>query len=865
MDPLKYINKMIDMYEGPRITAQEPRIGLKPGGIVEPGVEYYGTLTEAEKVANIAKWKKVNSNLNFDKLNSSQQSRVRTTGDTTIGRFSFQKRHKLTSIPDSSIYTVKELAKVDGMPFNEPALNRKINVRDKKFLKALKDAGIELLPDIRKGRPVKLKMVDPVKSMQLLTNYAANLSHPPPKIFEPYKKQIPIEYKKLVELGEPFSTTDLRKAVSASLEDLPYKLDLEKHKASYFDMLVRENLTDSQRKKFTLERILQKQKELNPRKQIIDSLLTGKSNIKDLQKASGLSQKVVGGHINKIFRTIYETREQIGTKKKVTNVILKDYRLDDLEKILNIINKEPTLDSYFRQSYRDLLFDAIGNPKNKETYQPKKYARAIERLKAYNSINKALFEQFGFRLNLDHSLSKGAIRSFKDFSPEQLIRVNPIPDKINAGIKKSFDVRYQKILTGLQDSSIIGEARKTLIQDKIKVEKLAKDIGLPFGKISPAGKIITYDAVDFLNKNLGKEMKSGVLLTDKIVQNVKILDKSGDLEKTVKQIFGDKSNVYNSLKNLKPNKPQTIKNVIRALRFLITKGKSGLRAEADNLLNIITGQGVEDKRYVSASMMSDVGDPYVKDEASMVPEFLTEHPILSAAGAGTSYALSKPKGRTMAWNLLKGLFETKSKWSGLWGIEPPWMMVGEVQAHEGSIKNLEEQLKNVGLFGEDINPETRKQIMNYYRRKRLEKEYGRGLELGVGDELLVQDPPYKFQQDFAKGVESWGEKPDDFYNMLKWMATGQAGAKEIIKPYLKSERMRGYEDIGGSLEGGVDVRPYPVHDYNIGGRVPFGKGKLAGGGLANLTRTVAPDSGPMQGLASTPEYDTYRKEYKWQT
>ena len=44
-----------------------------------------------------------------------------------------------------------------------------------------------------------------------------------------------------------------------------------------------------------------------------------------------------------------------------------------------------------------------------------------------------------------------------------------------------------------------------------------------------------------------------------------------------------------------------------------------------------------------------------------------------------------------------------------------------------------------------------------------------------------------------------------------------------------------------------------------------GVSKRATGGLANLTRTVAPDSGPMQGLASTPEYDTYRKEYKWQT
>ena len=41
--------------------------------------------------------------------------------------------------------------------------------------------------------------------------------------------------------------------------------------------------------------------------------------------------------------------------------------------------------------------------------------------------------------------------------------------------------------------------------------------------------------------------------------------------------------------------------------------------------------------------------------------------------------------------------------------------------------------------------------------------------------------------------------------------------------------------------------------------------RFATGGLANLTRTVARDSGPMQGLASTPEYDTYRKEYKWQT
>ena len=48
MSILNYIEKIKRENEGPRITAQEPRnmadggmIG-KPGGIVEPGVMYYG-------------------------------------------------------------------------------------------------------------------------------------------------------------------------------------------------------------------------------------------------------------------------------------------------------------------------------------------------------------------------------------------------------------------------------------------------------------------------------------------------------------------------------------------------------------------------------------------------------------------------------------------------------------------------------------------------------------------------------------------------------------------------------------------------------------------------------------------------------
>jgi len=62
------------------------RIGLKPGGIVEPGVEYYGKFTEAEKKANIKTWMdNTGSTLeDYSKLPSSTQSNIRFARITGI-------------------------------------------------------------------------------------------------------------------------------------------------------------------------------------------------------------------------------------------------------------------------------------------------------------------------------------------------------------------------------------------------------------------------------------------------------------------------------------------------------------------------------------------------------------------------------------------------------------------------------------------------------------------------------------------------------------------------------------------------------------------------------------------------------------
>ena len=540
----------------------------KRGLVDEPG-SYAGDPKVAAK--NIAAWKKANSDLNFDILRDEIKTRIRQ-GSLTAGTFT-QKT--------PNVYTISELGKVDGMPFTLETLKADLvsKKKGKQLQKAFKDAGIELLPKTKAGQVTRFKMLNATKSMEKLTDYAMTLDRPPKKFMEPYKKQIPIEYKKLVKSGKPFSVTDLKNAVFKSLPENVYKVG-----NTGFDSMIRRALTEGQRKKFTLSTVIQQTERLQPRKIIIDNILNGKTNIEQLAKASSLSEKEVGEQIQRVFKTIYRSREKIGAKEKVKDVILKDYSVKDFEKILTNINKEPTLDSYFRQGYRDFLFEAIGNPNNPDTYQPKKYARAIERLKAYGSINQKLRDAFGINLTLDHSLSRGAIKTIENAEPSQFLRVNPIPENINAGIKKSFDIRYQNVIKNLQSGQFRGEELKNLLIQKAELEKLSKDIGLQFGKMSSTGKIIKYDAVDFLNKNLPSEIKAGVSLPNKIRQTVDKIDPTV-LKERFKVAFGDKADDVLEILN-KIKKQDNLQDIYKFLKPLLRV--KGLRVDASDFLNKIS-------------------------------------------------------------------------------------------------------------------------------------------------------------------------------------------------------------------------------------------------------------------------------------
>ena len=578
---IKNFEKLRNVLENPEEVKKmidKPKRGLvdEPGSYSQPpkAKTRPGRLPDNPKVAakNIAAWKKANPNLNFDLLDQATKFKIRR-GNLTAGTLT-----KLQKNPN--IYTISDLAKLDGMPYTYETLAKdlvsKKSAAGKRIQKAFKEAGIELLPK-KAGQTTRYKILNVKKSMEKLTDYLITKGGKPPrKLIEPYKKQIPIEYKKLVKSGKPFSVTSLKNEVFKSLPENVYKIGSEA-----FDALIRRTLTERQRKKFTLSTIIQQTENLQPRKIIIDNILDGKTNIKQLAKASDLSEKEVGDQIQRIFRTIYQSREKIGAKKEVRDVILKDYSLKDFEKILTNINKEPTLDSYFRQGYRDFLFEAIGNPNNPDTYQPKKYARAIERLIAYGSINEKLRDAFGINLTLDHSVSRTALKSIVNAEPSQFLRVNPIPENINAGIKKSFDIQYRNVVRDIKSGQFRGEELKNLLKQKVELEKLSKDIGLQFGKISPTGKIIKYDAVDFLNKNLPSEIKAGVSLPNKIRQAVDKINPTV-LKERFKVAFGDKADDALEILN-KIKKQDNLQDIYKFLKPLLKV--KGLRVDASDFLN----------------------------------------------------------------------------------------------------------------------------------------------------------------------------------------------------------------------------------------------------------------------------------------
>ena len=276
-----------------------------------------------------------------------------------------------------------------------------------------------------------------------------------------------------------------------------------------------------------------------------------------------------------MFSGIYQAKKNIGLKQDIPDVVLKDYGLDDYKKALDAIRDEPTLNVEYRKGIRDAIFEAYGNP-NSKTYSKKKYERSLKRLDAFFKVRDKINEAFPdgrFNLQLDHPLSEGALRNLDNITPDQLVRVSPLTEEINLGLKKTFDERYQTILKNLKGEGgrrgTLDLDRKNLIKQKARIELLAKDLNIPLGKVSLTGKPVKFGTQEITKKNLAKEITEGLKLKDKIVDNIK---KIPNLTERVQEVFGkNKSRALDLIQNLE--KSENLQDVLKFVRPLLREEK----------------------------------------------------------------------------------------------------------------------------------------------------------------------------------------------------------------------------------------------------------------------------------------------------
>ena len=461
---------------------------------------------------------------------------------------------------------------------------------------ALKSSGIKLIKHQKKPGGMKYNIFKIPTETQIdnfWENYTKIINKKggsfgvPSGIMEPFKNEVNKVYAEFIKKGDPFTTSDIYNRVSQNLAGqkrvyIPSKLGAKKNKVP--TDTVRRLLGEEKVKNLMDGNILKNQTLTANRLKIVNAMADGPIAADKLSKLLKINKTDLHAQAKLLFNDVYQyiTAQVPGSSlegKGLKAGYLKDYKIDDLKNLLNNLRKSG-FEYLDERAARRLMFDAYGDSKS-PTYDLNKYRRIKQRYNAYVGINNQLREMFGFNFQLDHSLSFKALKDIKNIKPEQLIRVTPIPEEIN-NLKSQFDIRYKNVISDLRKIGPNAE----LLKQKRMIEQLSTNLGLGKFKISAAGnKVLDFGGQTLLKQDIGKKMIENVDLQNRVVDNVKKLDKNKELTNQLREAFGKDSKVPDSIINLK--KTGNMKNIIRVLKSLVRR-RLDLRAAADNLLNTIS-------------------------------------------------------------------------------------------------------------------------------------------------------------------------------------------------------------------------------------------------------------------------------------
>ena len=438
------------------------------------------------------------------------------------------------------LITFKELVKLD-LPYSEATLSNVFSSpdRNKNLKKLFKDNGFKV---VSKGPRDTLLFNKPSAgqidnlwqdTIKLVESGKATI---PDKMRIPFKNEVLKVFNELKKTNIPFTTSDIYYKVVENVGDnkrifIPKKLkgDTRVPGESIKNALGKDNA------KLLLDgNIARIEKTTANRKKMFDLLLKGETDVMSLAKDLGISKKDVYAEANKLFDDSYRYTSNLVRKTGAGSGFgyLKNYSQSNFNTVLKNL-RNSGFEKLDVRSARALIYDAYGDKKS-VNYSPKKFDLALKKLKEYNTINSELRNTFGKGFQLDHTLSFKALKDLGNTTPENLIRLNPLPENINK-MKVAFDRSYNNIITQLRDGNISPNISKNLLEKKKLIEDISTKTNIGSFKVDSSGKkILSFGADPFLKTDIPSQMLKNVDVQNRLVDVLKDYSDE-DLKKITKK------------------------------------------------------------------------------------------------------------------------------------------------------------------------------------------------------------------------------------------------------------------------------------------------------------------------------------------
>ena len=465
--------------EEPRTMAQGGGIIGKPGGLVEPGVMYYG--------------KKVKDMTSEERFLQNAQKGARNKGISgKQGSPEFEEFLKT--------YRTKEHQKKEWG-----------QMRQKK-----------LLAHQEKFNPEKIKL-----QTTTLTQGQKN------KLYKTYDSLFKEEYKRLLAGEDLFSKSDLIRSVITRIEKENPTINLLEGKGldkipgggneqskTMFEILEGRHrdkplFSEKEMSKFTTN--TNALKNTKTQEKIFNLILDGTNNKKTLIKKLGISEGRLDYNVEKLMKNLSK-----GSRDRY--LFLKKFKDKDLEKVRNNIFESPTLEDSWRRTISQSILQStkFGSSERRQAFAKLKEFNIFRQAMADNGLDPKL-------IVLDHAAS---YRAIKNGQIREFLSVTPVMKDINT-VKSGFDKRSQQNLRRMKDYLMKGDDKmyRYYLKNQMQLENIwgtmtGGQSSLGKIRVTTTGphkgklKIYDYGATSLLDKNkdLVKEIGDNLNIRKNIVK-----------------------------------------------------------------------------------------------------------------------------------------------------------------------------------------------------------------------------------------------------------------------------------------------------------------------------------------------------------